>query len=314
VNLSFVSTGAGTTGAADVAAQTASGSVTVNGKVYTPAVGQLNTPVVNFGTVRVGDLVGAQNIVVNNAAATTALNDTLRANLTGISGPFSAASTVGNIAAQASGNLAVGVNTSNAGLFNQNGSIAFLSQNPDMADISAGAGSVQVVVTINNLANADFDLLSGIGLLSQIGPNYVLDLGNIVLGTSISDLLQLDNDVVGPADLLRGAFDLTAANDFLYGGWNPFTGLSAGGAVGGLGIDFTASGLGLFEDTITFNGFGYNDSDFEGLAQSRTLLIRANVVDENNAVPEPGTLLLVLLGLLALSHRAARRTAGTVRR
>ncbi|MBK7423609.1 MAG: S-layer family protein [Propionivibrio sp.] len=38
--------------------------VTVNGNVYAPAVAQLNTPAVNFGVVRVGDVVAAQNVSV----------------------------------------------------------------------------------------------------------------------------------------------------------------------------------------------------------------------------------------------------------
>jgi len=51
--LNFVSTGAGTTGAPDLGVGT--GSVSLTGKVYTPAVAQQNTPSVNFGIVHVGD-------------------------------------------------------------------------------------------------------------------------------------------------------------------------------------------------------------------------------------------------------------------
>ena len=309
VNLDFISTGAGTTGAADVAAQTASGSVTVNGKVYAPAVGQLNTPTVDFGIVRVGDTVSARNINVENTAATVALNDTLRANLSGVGTAFSADATVGNIASGDSGNLAVALDTGTAGIYSQTGTVSFLSQNPDMADVSAGAdGTVQVRAQVNNLANAEYDLLSAFGTLSQSGDSYILDFGNIALGSSTSGLLQLENAVFGPADFLMGDFDLSAVDDFLLSGWAPFSGLGAGDAISGLNIDFLSSGLGLFEDTIAFNGFSYNDSDPAGLAQSRNLQIRVNVID-GNAVPAPGTVLLVLLGLLAMRQSPRRKNA-----
>jgi hypothetical protein len=281
----------------------------VNGKVYAAATGQLNTQAVDFGIVRVGDVVGAKNINVENTAATVALNDTLRANLSGVGSAFSADTTVGNIASGTSGNLAVGLNTATAGIFSQSGTVSFLSQNPDMADISAGGdGTVLVSAQVNNLANADYDLLSAFGTLSQSGDSYILDFGNILLGSSTSALLQLDNDIFGPADFLRGTFDLTAVDDFLLSGWDSFSGLGAGDAFVGLNVDFSSAVSGLFEDTIAFNGFGYNDSDPGGLAQSRTLQIRANVID-GNAVPTPGTVLLVLLGLLAMQQRLRYRSA-----
>jgi len=257
--------------------------------------------------VRVGDAVSSRNITVQNSANPTLLNDTLRADLTGITGAFISGSNVAGIGAQGSGSIVIGLNTLSAGVFNQAGIVGFLSQNPDMADVSAGADAgVQVKAQVNNYANADFDLLSGIGTLTQSGSSYVLDLGNIALGSLISELLRIDNDVAGPADALRGLFNLAAADDFAYSGWNAFSGLEAGSGVGGLGFGFTASNLGLFEDTIAFNGFGYNASDPTGLAQSRTLLIRANVVAVSN-VPEPRTNALVVLALLVMWLARRRR-------
>ena len=49
-------------------------------------------------------------------------------------------------------------------VFDKSGTVTFLSQNPDMTDVSAGASrSVLVKAQVNNLANADFDLLSSLG-------------------------------------------------------------------------------------------------------------------------------------------------------
>jgi hypothetical protein len=53
--LNFVSTGTGTTGAPD--ASVGSGTVSLTGRVYTPAGVQQNTTSVNFGIVHVGDAV-----------------------------------------------------------------------------------------------------------------------------------------------------------------------------------------------------------------------------------------------------------------
>jgi hypothetical protein len=291
--LTLASTGAGTTGAADLAL--AGQSVALAGKVYTTAVGAATGTAIDFGVVRVGDTVSARNIVINNTAATTALNDTLRADLSGVGGPFTGnGANVAGIGAQASGTLAVGLNTGTAGLFNATGMVSFLSQNVDLADVSAGpSANVTLTAQVNNLANADFDLLSGLGALTQTGTNYLLDLGTVNLGATLNALLQLDNEVAGPADLLSGAFDLSQANDFGYTNWDPVSGLGAGEAFGGLSVNWTAAALGLYTDTIVFNGLGTNAADPTGLAQARQLLIRANVVQGGSNVPEPGTFALL---------------------
>ena len=289
-------------------------NVTLAGKVYSVAAGQLVTSNVDFGVVRVGDVVASRNINVNNTAATSALSDTLRADLSGVGGPFTSSGSVSGIAAQSGGAIGVGLNTATAGVFNQNGTVAFKSHNADMADISAGPdGAVTVVAQINNLANADFDKLVGMGVLTQNGSDYVLDFGDVVLGSVLSSLLQLDNDVAGPADDLSGGFNQAAADEFTLGGWNPFSLLAAGQATAGMSIDYLASHLGLVTDEIVFNGVGTNASDQNGLAQSRHLLIRANVIDPNgNPIPEPGSLALILAAAVAgaiARRRASRNTS-----
>ena len=55
--------------------------------------------------------------------------------------------------------------------------------------------------------------------------------------------------------------------------------------------------------------FGYNASDPTGLAQSRSLLIRANVVDGSSAVPEPGTVGLAGLAMLLLAGLRGKRAS-----
>ena len=73
--IAFLSSGAGTTGAAD--ATVGNQNVALTGRVYTPAIAQVNTPTVDFGIVHKGDVVAARTIGVNNVA-TGALSDVLR--------------------------------------------------------------------------------------------------------------------------------------------------------------------------------------------------------------------------------------------
>jgi hypothetical protein len=294
VGVALVSNGAGTSGFGDLAL--AGQNTAVSGKVYAAASGSVVTGSVDFGVVRVGDTVSARNITVQNVAAATALDDTMQASLT-TGGAYTGSGPITGLVAGGSGDLAIGLSTATAGIFNATASVDFLSQNADMSDVSAGSGSVALLAQVNNLANADFDLLSGLGMLTQSGSDYVLDFGNITLGSMASALLQLDNDVGGPADVLAGDFAFLDALDFLYGGWTSVSGLAAGDAFGGLTVDFNAVSLGLFTDQIEFSGLGTNASDPDGLAQSRRLLVRANVVDDTGTVPEPGTMALALAAL-----------------
>jgi len=62
--VALVSSGAGTTEAPDAALGQA--AVPVTGRVYTPAVADVLTPVVNFGIVRVGDVVATRHVSLGN--------------------------------------------------------------------------------------------------------------------------------------------------------------------------------------------------------------------------------------------------------
>ncbi|MBN8454256.1 choice-of-anchor D domain-containing protein [Accumulibacter sp.] len=282
-------------------------TVSVSGKVYTAAAGQSTTPEVNFGIVRVGDSVAGRNVAVHNAAAVSGLNDTLHASLNGVSGPFAAGAAASGIVAQGNGQIAVGLATTTAGVFSQNASVAFISQNPDMADISAGAdASVLLKAQVNNIANAALAKFSGLGTLSVIGDDYTLDLGNVVLGTlGISGSLQLANAISGPADFLSGTFDLSATGDadgFSFTGWDPFSGLAAGQSIGGLDYVFDATTLGVLDDLIRLDALSQNGSGPD-LGQQRTLRIVANVIDQQGGggtVPEPATMMLLTIALASL--------------
>jgi hypothetical protein len=300
VIVSFVSSGAGTTGAADVAV--GSQSVNLSGRVYSPAVAQVNSAAVDFGIVHRGDVVASRNVSVTNAAAIAAPNDALRGSIVSAGLPFSASGTLGGLAAQATDatTFQVGLNTTNAGVFNGSATASFVSHNAEMADLALGSTVVSLKGQVNNYAEASFIKVDGSGTLSKAGNTYTLDFGTLALGgLDLKAGLSMVNSAVGPADLLRGSFDLADIGPaFVVDGFGSFAGLAAGASQGGLHIDFDSATLGSFEDVIVLHAFGSNASGFDAALADTRLVLRGNVIAV--AVPEPSTYLMMMGGLLLL--------------
>ena len=304
----FASTGAGTTGEADISV----GSQMVNlvGKVYQKASALVQSAV-DFGIVHVGDMVATRNVQVDNTATTAALNDTLIGGIGGAGGPFSATGSLAGIVqgGSDSSSLNVGLNTSTAGVFSSNATVNLASHNADMADLFLADASVMLNAQVNNYANADLNKTGGDGGFSQSGKVFTLDFGNVILGASANSWLEVLNDVVGPADLLDGLFNFLDAQDFLYAGFGGFSDLAAGNSVGGLNVGFDSGGraLGMYGDDILLASLGHNMSGYSGALDNITLRIRANVVQGGGTVPEPGTLYLAALALLSMRLMQVRR-------
>ena len=110
-------------------------------------------------------------------------------------------------------------------------------------------------------------------------------------------------------DLLRGSFDISGVGSgFLLDGFTSFAGIAAGFSKGGFSITFDSATLGVFEGSVVLHSFGSNASGFDAALTDTTLVLRGDVLAV--AVPEPGTYLLMLGGLLlVLARRERGRTA-----
>src|SRR5690606_40975579 len=102
---------------------------------------------------------------------------------------------------------------------------------------------------------------------------YTLDLGSILFGTGLHSVsLAVLNDVLGPADLLSGEFDLGLNDDFVLSGFDPFSDLGAGdfkeGLIAALDTDLLA--LGTYVDTIVLRSVGHNASGYREALQDRS--------------------------------------------
>lgn len=315
VTLGLGSNGTGTSGLATLALPQQ--IVSVSGNVYNPAVVQLNTSTISFGIVHVGDVVAAQNVSVTNAAANMALNDVLRDTGGTAGAGFTVAGGLGGGLGAGATNASafqVGLNTATAGVYSGNASIGFASHNAEMSDLSLGQRTIALSGTVNNYANAAFAAASGGFSFTGSGNNYVLDFGNITLGSGpLTASLNVLNDVVGPADLLEGsyAFDFQGLQDFNFSGFtNPFANLAAGASLGGYQVSFgNTSVLGGFVDEIILTAFGSNASGYrDAIGDVVRVTVRANVIDGGGGqVPVPPTIVLVALGMALLVGAKRRR-------
>ena len=311
--VNFVSSGAGTTGAADAALPAQ--SVALTGHVYTPAVAQANTTVVDFGIVHRGDTVTGRAVSVTNAAGGSALNDTLQASLVNAPAGFTTSGSVTGLGAGATddSSLRIDLNTATAGIFGGNANVAFTSHDGELADLALGNATVALHGAVNNFAEAALTK-TGAGTLTRSGNTYTLDFGTLALGAGAqSASLAVLNSAIGPADLLSGTFDLAGVGTgFTLAGFGSFAHLVAGASFGGLAVAFADDAAGTFESTFVLHASGSNASGFEGRLDDTMVVLRGDVAVA--AVPEPGTAALMISGLLVVASVARRRRAAGARR
>jgi len=275
--LSFISTGAKTSGLADTVLTPQ--TLTLSGKVYAKAVAKLATNVVDFGVVHVGDTV-AKTLGVSNAA-TGALKDTLVGGFGTVTGAFTGSGTLGSgVVAGSSGSLTLGIDTGTAGSFTGTANLALSSHDADLANIGVSTGKVTLKGVVDNYAVVGFKKIGGAGTFAKLGGNYRLNLGTVTQNSApISVTLDAFNAATGTADLLGGSFTIKNANGAVFGqtGFSSFSGLAAGKATGGMTITLQTTKTGTFTETITLSGVGSNASGYKGALGPVTLTVTGTI-------------------------------------
>jgi hypothetical protein len=316
--VNLTSSGIGTTGASDFAL--AQGTVAVSGNVYTAAVAQVNPLNVNFGTVHVGDVIGAQNVSVKNAAAVNALNDVLTGNISGGNSTFTVAGSLGaGVTAGATSNgLSVTMKTNAAGTFNSQANVNLASHDAELSDLDLGSTSVALSGTVNNYALATILKASGFGLFSSVAGGYKLDFGDVQQGAAgILAAVGIQNSVTGPADVLGGDFLIGTGTAFGLNGFDAFGGLGAGSILSGLGVSLNTGVLGQFTRIVTLRSSGSNSSGYNGALADITFTLTGNImsgpVEPPSTVPEPSSVALLAIGLAAIMYARKPRAEPSIR-
>ena len=169
-----------------------------------------------------------------------------------------------------------------------------------MADLDLGEYILAMAAQINNYANPDYQKTAGAGTLTGGGLSFLLDFGTLTAGSaSVSATLRRVNDVLGPADLLQGLFDLSGLDDFTASGFVAFADLGAGDFLADLEISLSPLLAGVYEDTIVLKALGYNASGYSADFDDILLPVRANV-RAGGQVPEPATLMLLTIALAGM--------------
>ncbi len=329
IAIQYTTDGTGTSGLAAINSNAQ--NITVNATGFTTAVATVQPATINFGIVHVNQSVTAQSVSVQNTAVVTpGFNDTLKAQISGTTGPFTASgATVSGLTAGGPANtaLTVGLNTSTAGVFTGGtagtATVALTSQNAALADLGLGSQTVNLNAQVNKYANAVFEKLSGAGAITRSGNIFTLDFGTVFQNSgSLASHIDVRNLVGGgPVDLLTGSLNIVDGNDFadllVASGVSALTGgldadVSSGDLLS-LALNANTLGLGLHQDSITLTWRGSNTSGFSGTDLgvgdvTYTLNVIGTIIAQGTNVPEPGTLLLMTIALAGFGAARRRKT------
>jgi len=292
----------------------ASQSISVNGKVYAPAVASLSGTTVNFGVARQGTSGVTGGVTLTNTA-TGALTDSLNTSVGATPGNITNTATPGPLGSNASGSIAFALNTATPGQIAGAATLGFTSTDPDLAPLALGSQSLTFTGTVTQLAVADILKASGTGSLSGSGAAYTLNLGSLTAGSgTVSADLGVLNAIPDSsyAELLGGSFAGGTMGHFSFNG-APFSGLAGGSSISGDILSFNTDGLGsgTYSESFTFDGFSHFDGLTDQALGPITINVFAQVTGSMGGVPEPSAWIEMLAGFGALGLAARRRRSAT---
>ena len=142
-----------------------------------------------------------------------------------------------------------------------------------------GTVDVPVVVTIDNYATAALIETSGSAAITQTAAGYTVNLGQIAPNSApLTVQLGIENAATGAADLLQGSFTGASGDpELTFSGFNPFSGIAAGGTAGGLDITLNTSQAGVFTQQITLLAAGSNSSGYSAALTPETITVTGSV-------------------------------------
>lgn len=199
--------------------------------------------------------------------------------------------------------LEIMLDTSNAGVFSGDANVELASRHDELNDVVLNDETVSLFAQINSYADPELVSIDGDGTFAGTDNNFVLDFGTVFLNSDVlSAELGLLNNVVAPADAVRGSFSFGSMSA-TYTGFDTFSDLAALDLLSGLMVDLDLIAIGSLEDIITVNLFGFNASGFDQALAPIQLTVLANVIAAPVPLPAP-LFLLAPATLIALRRRS----------
>ncbi len=231
-------------------------TVSVTGNVYAYASGTLASSSITFGNHHVGDVVGAQALMLTNGAAANGYSEALDAALSGAGAGITTSGSLTGLAAGStdSSSLLIGENTGIAGAISGSVTLGLISDGTGIDGLGTTTlASQTIAVTGGVYAYAVGELASS-----------TINLGVIHAGSSVSAALALSNAALanGYAEALDAGLSGASAGVLTSGS---VMSLAAGASSNALllGVDTTNTGgfsgtalLGLISDGTTIDGLG----------------------------------------------------------
>lgn len=283
-------------------------TLSVTGSLFRLAVADIEASTLPL-VVRVGDSVSGL-VTLRNIAAADGFSEGLvvAASASGDIGPPDAAGFT--VLAGDSLTVSAAFDTASAGT--RQGVLAFGfgsggAGSSGLDPIAIGDAAVTLSVLVNNHAAPAFARFgTALGYDAGLG-GYLLDLGTVRRG-GLLDIggLALGNFAVGPADDLSGAITLLSGGPWSVGGAFDIGVLAAGDLSGVFGVTLDRSAIGSYVGAFDFAGKGTNASDLIGEDRFARLFVRVDV----QAVPEPQSWAMMILGFGAVGMAARRRRQG----
>ena len=129
--------------------------------------------------------------------------------------------------------------------------------------------------------------------LTQSGNSYVLNLGNVLQGTSVASLqFALANMASAPADGVSALILGQSGNGFNVAGLGSPTLISAGKAISAATVQALTTGLGTQSTLVTFGATDVNSTGYAGTLPHITLTVTENVIAAAQALLGAATIKL----------------------